>query len=257
MKIMSLNIFGGKWLEPLLLLLEGYRGEIDIFCFQEVFDTDTKRREIAWSARADIFKIIEKALPEFQGFFAPAESGYDYAGAVDFNLSFGLAMFVKKTIVVEQCADVEIFTKEMPAEHIYGSLSRKTLQYALVEDKGEMLFVGNVHGLWAKDTDKRDLHERIMQSWKIHSFMYYGIKCPKVLCGDFNLRPDTVSLKMLEIDMVNLIKKYEITSTRSSLYTKACKYADYILVSPDIPVKHFEVLQVEVSDHLPLVVEIE
>ena len=77
----------------------------------------------------------------------------------------------------------------------------------------------------------------------------------KILCGDFNLLPNTESLAILSEDMKNLVKDFDITSTRSKLYTKPEKFADYILVSPDVSVKKFTVMQDEVSDHLPLLLE--
>ena len=78
------------------------------------------------------------------------------------------------------------------------------------------------------------------------------------MCGDFNLLPDTESIKILESSgLRSLIKEYNITSTRTSFYTKPAKYADYILVTPGIEVKDFKVLTDEVSDHSPLFLEIE
>ena len=79
-----------------------------------------------------------------------------------------------------------------------------------------------------------------------------------VICGDFNLLPDTKSIKMLEeAGLVNLIKEYRITSTRTSLYSKSEKFADYIFVSKGVSVKDFKVLSDEVSDHTPLYLELE
>jgi endonuclease/exonuclease/phosphatase family metal-dependent hydrolase len=75
----------------------------------------------------------------------------------------------------------------------------------------------------------------------------------KLLIGDYNLNPDTESLKKLEEHgLVNLISAHGVTSTRSSHYTKEGKYADYALLSPTVQVEKFEVLADEVSDHLPL-----
>ena len=79
-----------------------------------------------------------------------------------------------------------------------------------------------------------------------------------VLCGDLNLLPDTKSLKMIEegLKMRNLVTEYGITSTRTPLYTKEGKYADYILVGPGLTVKEFNVLPDVVSDHAPLCVDV-
>jgi hypothetical protein len=48
--------------------------------------------------------------------------------------------------------------------------------------------------------------------------------------------------------MINLVKDYNVTSTRSSHYPKEEKFADYIFVSKDIEVKDFKVLPDEVND---------
>ena len=66
---------------------------------------------------------------------------------------------------------------------------------------------------------------------------------------------DTESMKVLEKGMRNLVKDYGVTSTRSHFYKKRGKFADYILVSPEVEVKDFKVLQESVSDHLPLYLE--
>ena len=55
--------------------------------------------------------------------------------------------------------------------------------------------------------------------------------------------------------MRNLIKEYRITSTRSHFYESDVRFADYVLVSPEIKVRDFRVLDDVVSDHLPLYVE--
>ena len=81
------------------------------------------------------------------------------------------------------------------------------------------------------------------------------LKSPALICGDFNLRPDTESLKIIAKGMNNLIHMHNITSTRTGLYPKDERFADYILTDPKITVHHFKVLQDEVSDHSPLLIE--
>lgn len=58
--------------------------------------------------------------------------------------------------------------------------------------------------------------------------------------------------------MINLIKEYKIQSTRTSFYKRdLVQFADYVLVTPDISVKDFQVYKETVSDHFPLMVEFE
>jgi len=91
-------------------------------------------------------------------------------------------------------------------------------------------------------------------------------KCtdPKVIGGDFNLMPDTESVGLFEKSgYKNLIKDFDIKTTRSSLNSGKYPegdiqyFADYAFVSPEVKVKDFKVPQVEISDHLPLILEFE
>ncbi len=60
-----------------------------------------------------------------------------------------------------------------------------------------------------------------------------------------------------ELGLENLITKYGVTSTRTSLYTRSDeKFADYIFVSKGVDVKDFKVMPDEVSDHAALYLEI-
>lgn len=116
------------------------------------------------------------------------------------------------------------------------------------------MIIANVHGLW-NGKGKSDTEGRLEQGRRIHDFIE---RHPEqiIIVGDFNLDPDTKSLAITEAGMRNLIKEYGITSTRTSLYTKEGKFADYALVSPGVNVLDFKVLPDEVSDHAALYLEI-
>ncbi len=136
-----------------------------------------------------------------------------------------------------------------------GRTSGRNLQYVSVLYNREKYLISNFHGLW-NAVDKLDSDDRIQQSQKIKDFIGKRKEQHKIIMGDFNLAPATKSIGMLECDMRNLIKEYEIKSTRTSFYTKSEKFADYAFVSPEINVKDFKVLPEEVSDHSALLLEI-
>ena len=77
----------------------------------------------------------------------------------------------------------------------------------------------------------------------------------KILVGDFNLNINTKSLTILEKKMINLIKKYNIQTTRNKHFPGSEKFADYTFVSPDIKIRSFQVPHTEVSDHLPMILQ--
>lgn len=249
MNLITLNTWGGRLFEPLRKFLEEKSEEVDIFCFQEVFSTNSSMTD-THGARANLFNEIEKTLNEFQGFYASAQEGFDQLGAVGFDLSFGLASFVKKSIKIESAGDTFVFRQRNARKDDNTTIGRN-LQYQLLEKNNDECAIFNFHGLWSGG-DKEDNEDRLKQSRKIKDFISQFPKSKTIICGDFNLLPGTESLKILEDGMRNLVKEYHVETTRSRFYTKPEKFADYILVSPDINVDRFAVLDEEVSDHLPL-----
>ena len=104
---------------------------------------------------------------------------------------------------------------------------------------------------------KTDSDARLMQSSNIINTLK-DLEGEIVLCGDFNLRPDTESLAMIEnFGLRNLIKENGVTSTRTALYKKEEEFADYTLVSKGVTVREFKVLPDEVSDHNAMYLDFE
>jgi endonuclease/exonuclease/phosphatase family metal-dependent hydrolase len=165
-------------------------------------------------------------------------------------------MFVKKDIKVIE--EGELFVLKGKEDIFDDGVANhaKNLQYIAVDiSKGPRTII-NFHGLW-NGKGKSDSNERLLQSGNIIHFLK-KIPHPYIMCGDFNLLPNTTSLKMIEgIGMRNLIKEFRITSTRSSLYKKPLRFADYALVSGGVKVNEFKVLPDEISDHLALYLDCE
>ncbi|MEK7090454.1 MAG: endonuclease/exonuclease/phosphatase family protein [Patescibacteria group bacterium] len=127
----------------------------------------------------------------------------------------------------------------------------------ILEHKNQRYAVGNIHGLWLSGT-KDDTPKRIEQARALIDFV--GKRSEKtILCGDFNLAPDTKSIAIIGAHLRDLIKEYKVSTTRNRNYADMGKYkdyiADYMFVSRDVNVKNFWVLPNEVSDHLPLLLE--
>lgn len=253
MRIISLNIWGGRIFEPLLDFIKAHRADTDIFCFQEVFDTDTDK-EWHERTRVDIYKQLKTVLDDFQSFYAPAQDNVTIEGKVDFPVSYGLAIFVRKNIAIDNWGDTFVFQKKNSLKEGAATLGRN-LEYITFSREGRKFVIFNLHGLWTGQ-GKGDTPARLEQSRKIKDFMAGFSSYNLVLCGDFNLSPTTESLKMLEEGMINLVKENKITSTRSRFYERDDKFADYLLVSPGVEVEDFTVLPEEVSDHLALMTDI-
>lgn len=253
MKIISLNTWGGRAGKKRLLdFFKKHRADTDVFCLQEMWSAPyddmegvlaggraLRRDEIMTRGVQEIGEI----LPDFACYFRP-----------HFGDRYGLAMFVKKSMPVD--AEGELFVHKHRGYVPEGDVGNhaRNIQFVEMQYEGAPLTVINFHGLW-NGQGKGDSADRLEQSKKIAAFV--GARTGNVvLCGDFNLTPHTRSLAILEeIGLRNLIKEYGIVSTRTSFYEKPEKFADYVLVSPNLRIRKFEVLPDEVSDHAALLME--
>lgn len=244
MKLISLNIWEGKLYQPLVCFLEQYSESADIFCFQEVFkDADAGRKKNL------VFTEVKKILPDFEGYFE------DYIAPGNYGKE-GLAIFIKKYIKVEDRGEIFVYNPETIS---LGNDDPKSLwrnlQFVKFVNNGKNYTIANFHGLF-DGPDKRDNLNRMEQSRRVKEFLD-KTKGRKIICGDFNLLPNSESLRILETGMLNLIRKYGILSTRSSYFDYPNKFADYVLVSPDLSINRFEVMDYAVSDHLPIFLDFE
>ncbi len=255
MKIITLNTWGGRGGKESLLDFFKRHADTDVFCLQEIWSAPYEHLEGApmgglVTSNSDVMvygkQEISAVLPNHEVYFRPHHLE-----------NYGLLMLVKKELKVLEEGEFFVHKEKghVPEDDI-GNHARN-LQYVTLETASGLLTVINFHGLWAgKGVGKVDTPDRLEQSRKIVEFID-GHKEKIVFCGDFNLLPDTESLAIIEhAGMRNLIKEYNVTSTRTSHYTKPEKYADYVLVSNDIDVKEFKVLPDEISDHAPLLVEV-
>jgi len=225
--------------------LSNYK-DIDIFCFQEISyrATPGSIKHDQFDPVWNLFEEIEETLQDHKGYFRK-----------HYRESFGLSAFVKRDI--EIIGEAERFV-HLPKEGtpLEEGKNARNLQAVSLSVSGREFHIFNFHGLWTGG-GKDDTESRLEQSRRIAEFVNeFGDG--KILCGDFNLNPETQSVKIIEnIPMRNLVKEYDVSSTRTRYYPRDKKFADYIFVDDTIVVKDFKVLPDEVSDHSPLLLEFE
>ena len=80
---------------------------------------------------------------------------------------------------------------------------------------------------------------------------------PAILAGDFNLLPDSAAFPHFrQMGLHDLITHHGIADTRTALYEKSQRFADYMLVSADLLTARFDVPATPVvSDHRALVLD--
>ncbi len=255
MKLITLNTWGGRaGKNKLLSFFDKYKNEIDIFCLQEMWSAPYKHLEGHPAGGKNInneavmvygVQEISKLLSNHLNYFRPHHLD-----------NYGLMMLINKNLVINEEGEVFVYKYKgyMPEGDVGGHA--RNIQYIKTFINKKPVTIINFHGLW-NGKGKTDTEDRIQQSKNILEFVK-KLDEDCILCGDFNLLPDTESVKLFEKNgFKNLIKEYKIISTRTSFYKKPERHADYIFTTKGINIKNFEVLPDEISDHSPLLLEFE
>lgn len=234
MKIMFLNCWYAKAGKDFFDYINLESKSVDIFCLSEV--------------QPDLFQLLQNKLHDFNSFYD--KSIYDDV----MKFFYGQAVFIKKTIKVEYANRVELF-RNVHNDQGFAQNFKLTIN-------NKKFHLTNIHGK-ARPGHKLDTLARINQTKKILNY-YKNYTDPIVIGGDFNLLPTTKSVRMFEKEGYrNLIKEFNIKDTRGDINHKNFAkddrqyFADYCFVKGGVKVKSFEVPNVLVSDHLPLILEFE
>jgi hypothetical protein len=218
--------------KPFFDFIKNESSRTDIFCFMEF--------------TPDLFIKVSEILTGHRGFI---EKGMilESKGVVDCQV-----IFTRKNINVTASGKLNLY-KNASNDVGFGS-------FVIFEKEGKIINLLNIHGK-SQPGHKRDTPQRVKQSKIIIDF-FKDKNGPKIIGGDFNLMPDTKSILLLEeTGYRNLIRDYKIKNTRNEISWKQFDnvqyFADYVFVSPDIKVKNFEVPYMEISDHLPQILEFE
>lgn len=235
MRIILLNCWYAKTGKVFFDFVKENSLDTDIYCFQEV--------------NPELFSKLQEVLPSHVGRYA-TENKVEFLGLI-----YGEAIFVKKGLNIVSSGKENLFRQ------VYNDMG--FMQQANIETNGKIICLVNIHGK-AWPGHKLDTPARLRQSRRIIDFLKnkHGLK---IVGGDFNLLPDTKSVSLFEdAGYRNLIKDFEITTTRNRLAWEGLKkgeekqyFADYVFVSSEVKVNSFEVPDIEISDHLPMILDFE
>jgi endonuclease/exonuclease/phosphatase (EEP) superfamily protein YafD len=209
--------------------------------------------------RADLFSDVCMLLPRHQRAYVASDAGPVSDGDGDVHRQdFGLATLVdSRTSIIGRWS---AFVHGSFVEHsTWPTADRPRTAHAVrLFDRtaGRTVTVVHLHGL-RDPAGKGNTPARRAQAERLVSLVT-EVRDPAdmpVVCGDFNLLPDSETFAILgSIGLVDLVGT---TDTRTSRYPKPLRHADYLLVSEPAAIKYFEVLVApEVSDHRPLVLDI-
>ncbi|MEO1686066.1 MAG: endonuclease/exonuclease/phosphatase family protein [Cyanobacteria bacterium J06631_12] len=265
MKIMCLNAWGGKLYDKLLPYLK--QSSPDVLCLQEVVRSPATHKD--WLTyrdgghvlpqRANLFQDISSVLPCHTAIFCPAAEGVLWDEDTQVPSRWGIATFVNEAFPI--IAQRQAFVHKTYSPNGYGDHPRSRNAHAIRVfdyEENRAVCIAHMHGL--RDLrGKMDTPERAEQARKLLS-LATGItekQDPLIICGDFNVEPDSETLKLLTgSGLTELVTTRTKKGTRNSFYKKPGRYADYLLVNERVNVATFEVVfNPEVSDHCPLVIE--
>lgn len=228
MKILSLNTWEGGYLkEEITEFIIRMSPLVDVFCFQEMGDT------------------VREIVDSLEGDFSEVQSDKD-AGDCLFNQ---LTLIRKSTELHEWGTVLE--TTPNTGLGLWVSVTHNHKKYAICNYHGEPY-----PGVKTDNSDRLKASEALINFGKTRTE-----QC--IIIGDFNLLETTHSINMFEgVGYVNLIKKYDIKTTRNQYAwnnhpDNVQLQSDYAFVSSNVAVINFSVLPDLVSDHQPLLLEIE
>lgn len=259
-----MNAWGGALCDELLAWLPD--SGADIVCLQEVTRTPGltgwtrfEDGDRSLPQRADLFADVRGALPHHQAIFLASDSGpvHDDTGGRH-RQDFGLATLVAEQVPVTGVDSA--FVHRQFVDHLEwttGDRPRVALAVRTV-DRGadRSVWVVQLHGL-RDPAGKGDTAARRGQAQRLAALVR-RVRGPQdlvVVCGDFNLLPDSETFDVLaEVGMTDLVGTAD---TRTAHYPKPVRHASYLLVSDVAAVKGFEIMtEPEVSDHAALILDI-
>lgn len=225
MKVLFLNAWGGKVGAPLSEFIKHHTHDTDVFCFQE---SDRSMPALCTELLASYRKI-------------PA---HKFVSDKD---NFHQTIYVRKTIPILSSGIV-----------LHDQDNVGLGLYVQIKQSSDCLYICNFHGL-SRPVDKHDTPDRLRQAQGLIDF-FATKPGAKVIGGDFNVFPTNPSLQLFrQKGYQDLIHDYNITNTRNRLvwdrYPENDRqyYSDYVFVSNDLLINSFTVPNIEVSDHLPLI----
>ncbi len=235
MRILFLNLWHGKLADPLRDFLERERS-FDIACFQEMDNA------------------VDPTLTlSFPGYHRVSSRKF-----VTEKDAYSIATLVHPRY--EVTASDELLQKDDETGLALGLTLRTPM--------GNPLRIFNVHGVprqridgvFVDTDDKLDFPARLRQTEELLAALRSS-DVPAIMGGDFNILPEARSIVAFrEAGYRDLIQEFAIPTTRNRLawerYPNPYLYSDYVFTTPEVPVRSFGVQDIEISDHLPLILEV-
>ena len=251
-KFIQINIYRGKYLDNLIEFLQ--KEDPDLISMQEVCNGVLN---LYPDKSADLFLMIKQRLA-MEGVFNGDLKVIDRQES-----SLGNAVFSKLAIVKSKVVILKNFRPitedEFTDSKLWPDFSRQILD-VLINVDGRIVHIISIHGAWTAppiDTD-----EKLRQAQIILDYLGDLNKNnqPFIVGADLNMPPETGVIQMINSVAQNLMINSPFKYTTHPKIHKIVPtklLVDYIFTSKHFKLLSLKVPQVTVSDHLPVIAQLE
>lgn len=251
LKILTLNLWnGGRLFEAAREFL--VEQAADIYFLQEAYNGHGEHLE----SRFRTVELLQQTFPDYDSFFAPV---YCDTRAKEGEIDDGQLLLSRFPLKEKDTLFIDVGYDKYDQDALTDfSRFPAGFQKAAVEIDGQLVTLLNVHGPvnldGTQDSDRR---------LKMTELILTHLGPSSIVAGDFNVQEETQTISLLKEQLTSVFAG-ELTTTfnvkRKDL-TRFPGYAtaavDMIFVSPSFSVVKKQAFPVDVSDHLPLMVEVE
>lgn len=241
MKLIQLNIWGGKLGRQIIDFLQAEQP--DIVCMQEVNDLEG-RAGYKFFATLDEIKAgsdLDNAFmsPAYASRYMERELEYGNAIASKFPISSSRTVFTNGQ-----------YKRNFDITKDDGNI--RNLQVVELDTAGTKLNLLNHHGYHIKGSKAGD--DNTIKAMQTIAQTIDSLHGPVILCGDFNLAPDSQSINIINQKLTNLSIANKLRSTYNQFGTSDT-VCDYIFVNNLVKVRSFKMSDEAVSDHKALILD--
>lgn len=246
-KILNLNLLhGGVVYDHVINFIKDTHA--DIMTFQEAYGGFSPK----YPKNFKTIGYLRELFPDYSYYFSPEVSVKNKVGKID----MGNLIFSKFPIIAKSTTffDVPYGEYEYGAESGRTDFSNdpKNIQKVVLKTGLKNLNVFNMHGIWG--FDGLDSPRRLKMSEKIINVIKNLDNV--VLTGDFNVDEKSKTIGKIEKYLTNVFKGERVTSFNMKRKTNPSygnTIVDFIFTSPNIQIIDHYTPQIDVSDHMPLV----
>jgi endonuclease/exonuclease/phosphatase family metal-dependent hydrolase len=251
MKIVSLNLWnGGRLFSAVQDFL--LQQAADIYFLQEAYDG----KDPQFEERFQTVELLKKAFPQHHAYFAPV---YLDTREKEGNIGDGQLLLSRYPFTEQKniFLDLPFAAYDQDGTNDFSTFP-STIQKVIVDIEGKETTLINVHGPVNLNGEEANPRRQ-----KMLEAILSELGPSSIVAGDMNAKPTNPVIQSLEKHITSVFAR-ELTTTFNTKRKNLEKFPGYatspvdmVFITSDFIVLRKEVPQVDVSDHLPVVVELQ